>query len=443
MKVALETIGCRTNRADSARLGNWFAAQGHVLVDNQDEAELVLVNSCTVTARADRDCRAACYRARRAPGNPWVLLYGCLVRAGRMDLGWMDGRTLPVKDLGDLDALVASLGRQEPPQPPTIAQPMPGPRRGESRYFLKIQEGCSQRCSYCVVPDARGIPRSVPLDEILEEAHRACRAGYADLVLTGTHAAHWGRDLVPGSTFSTLLECLMVAGLPARFRLGSLEPLEDDQDQVLAAMVPGGPLCAHLHLPLQSGSQTILEAMGRPWGLERFTAISQRARRLCGPRLSVGTDLIVGFPGETEALFEETLAFLESADLAQIHAFSFSARPGTPAALLQGSISSQELRHRTNLVRSLGARKLKAFQEAMVGQILAVSVVDEGGGDQGLSENFLRCRLEGGGDLRRGSWLMTEAVAVRGGELYCKVLGPAPLPGRPALGPGGECGLEQ
>ena len=392
-------------------------------MEDRDEAEVVLVNGCTVTARAQRDSRAACYRARRGRLDPWVVLFGCVVRAGHGEGSWRDARTLAVASPEELWPLLETLSPEPSgPSRPQAALALGGPRRGDSRYFLKIQEGCDRGCTYCVVPQARGKPRSVPLEQVLVEARRAAQAGFTDVVLTGTHGALWGRDLVPASSFAALLTGLAAEALPLRYRLGSLEPLEDDQDEVLAALAPGGSLCPHLHIPLQSGSQTILEAMGRPWGRQRFSALCARARHLCGPGLTFGTDLIVGFPGETEALFQETLDFLEASELVFIHTFAFSAREGTKAAAFPGRVPAREVARRSALVRQLAARKLSALQHSLVGQVLEVSVDAEGPPAAGLSDNFLRCRLEAPGPLQRARWVQARVTGVQNGDLVAQVL---------------------
>jgi len=407
MRVCIRTVGCRTNKADTDEMARTLRLHGVRIVESSEEADWVVVNSCTVTRAADRDTRREAYRARRGRRDPEVLVVGCMPAAKGTDAEWADERTTLVADRGRavtriLEAAVGAGSALEGP-PAQVAT--------ARRHYIKIQEGCDQRCRYCIVPDARGGARSVSEASVLGRVSRAAQEGRRDVVLTGTHVGRWGEDLEPPRDLAFLLERIAAVADPAmRFRLSSLEP-QDCTPEILDALRP--PHCPHLHLPLQGGTDTLLRRMGRPYRTGDFAALVAAARACHGPALCIGADLMTGFPGETDEEFEAGLAFVETLDLSYLHVFTFSPRPGTPAASDPDPVPPRPARERSRRLRKVGEEKREAFAGSMVGMTLAAFVEAPGespGEVRALTENFLRATVRGHG-AAPGEWI---SMLVRG-----------------------------
>jgi threonylcarbamoyladenosine tRNA methylthiotransferase MtaB len=387
LRVAITTLGCKANRADAdALLERLGAAVTEVPFDG--EADLYVVNTCTVTATADRQSRQMVYRARRRSPAASVVLTGCLARIDREAAARLGvDRVFTLDEHEELVAYARGLRSSG-------AVPASAPAR-RARPFLKIQDGCDSRCSYCIVPRARGHSRSDAPPRVRERLERLRHLGFAEVVLTGIHLGLYGRDLDPATSLTALLRELLVDDVGPRLRLSSVEPME--LDAALVELVARSPrLCPHLHIPIQSGDDRILAAMHRP-----YTSASIRdvlaALRARVPSAGVGADLIAGFPGETDAEFLGTLRLVEESALTHLHVFPFSPRPGTPAAALPGRVPDGQLRARARALREAGRRKLVAFAAAQVGAERAVLVERWRDGDRlaGLTENYLRVELDG------------------------------------------------
>ena len=408
MKVYISTVGCRTNKADSDEMARALRDGGVEVTEDREDADWVLVNSCTVTAAADRDTRRETYRARRAGRDPRVTVVGCLPAAQGTVAAWADDRTVLVA--GRVDAVQRIVHAARAFGVVAVASQTQGPVA--RRHYVKIQEGCDQRCTYCIVPDARGRPRSVPRYEVLRLVRRAEAEGRRDIVLTGTHVGCWGADLEPEEDLAGLMGVLAAgAGPGVWYRLSSLEP-QDCTPAILEAM--RSPFCAHLHLPLQAGTDRILRLMGRPYDTETFARLVVAARDALGPELGIGADVISGFPGETDEDFEAGLAFVAGLDLAYLHAFTYSPRPGTPAMRLPDPVPIDVARARTRRFRTLGEEKRLKFAEAMVGRELGFFVEGTGVGVgvwRGTTGNFLRAKVHGE-DLRPGTWARLKVIGV-------------------------------
>ncbi|GIW39720.1 MAG: tRNA (N(6)-L-threonylcarbamoyladenosine(37)-C(2))-methylthiotransferase MtaB [Candidatus Binatia bacterium] len=403
MKVAIATLGCKVNLYDSATLESRLVAEGHEVVEFGPGADVYVVNSCAVTDRADAESRRLARRARRlAPGSR-VVLTGCyaqtdprgaalpevdfvvgtnrledLLRAVRGELG--SGSKVFVDDVRTARS-VRTLGA--------------GTFCGQTRAFLKIQEGCDLFCSFCIVPFARGRSRSVPPRIVLEELGRLASLGYREVVLTGVHLGGYGKDLEPPLDLAALLEAVAEHGPVPRIRLSSLDPPEVT-GRLLEVLAAAPCFCPHLHVPIQSGSDSVLRRMRRRYDrslvAERIRAIRQRL-----PEASIGTDLIAGFPGESEKDFEETLELVEELPLTYLHVFPYSPRRGTTAAKLPGHLPREVVRDRAARLRELDARKRSSFARSFLGKTLPVLLEpapDSGGPQEGYSRNYLRVRVE-------------------------------------------------
>jgi threonylcarbamoyladenosine tRNA methylthiotransferase MtaB len=400
------TFGCKVNQFDSAMMAEALEGSGFTPSPAHGSPDLVLVNTCTVTGRADQQARQTIRRlARQRPGAP-ILVTGCYAQRAPEALASLPGvagvfgnrEKVRVAEMAAAGAgsrgplmAVGGFGRQEPFQDREVTR-FPG----HTRAWLKIQEGCSHACSYCIVPQVRGPARSLPLDRVQASLEGLAGRGYQEIVLTGVDLGQYGRDLASPTTLSQLAPRLAQKTWPFRLRLSSLEPQEITGELVEA--LAGLPhLCPHFHLPLQSGSGEVLRAMGRSYSPEDFREIVMELHRHF-PGAAVGLDILVGFPGETGADFEATRKLVEALPAAYLHVFPFSPRPGTPA---QGRppLPGSEVRRRAEVMRRLGREKRQAFYQAHLDQAGEVLVEGELPGRpgwlRGLSADYLRVALMG------------------------------------------------
>ncbi|MFO8071776.1 MAG: MiaB/RimO family radical SAM methylthiotransferase [Polyangia bacterium] len=389
LKVTIWTVGCRANQADSARLARYLDGAAVLLSKNEDDCDLVVINTCCVTAEAERDCRKLARRAlRRYPGAR-VVLTGCAVSAGR-DSAWKLGNRVERRGGGDVDPLELAGWINELAGGSTPAAPPRPAFFGRARPLLKVQSGCDHGCAYCIVPRARGAPRSLPPELVEEEAALFAEAGYRELVLTGVQIGAWGRDLTPKRSLAELVELAADRFAPGRVRFSSLEPWAVDER--LLEVVGGHPrICPHLHLPLQSGDDEVLALMRRGYRGGDFVRLVEAARRNVDG-LALGTDVLLGFPGESAGALQHTLEVLETVRPAYVHAFPYSPRPDTPAAGLDAPTPSRgEARRRVRVVRELSDRLGREFRAGLIGtrREILVEQSDERGAS-GLSEDYVR-----------------------------------------------------
>ena len=398
-RFAVLTLGCKVSQYDGEALASALEASGARRVDDPAEADVVIVNTCTVTNRADADARRVIRRIRRRNGSARVVVTGCLAQRDPDGVAARTGADLVVGNAAKA-ALPRLLERgtfpavAAPPfgeAPGIFTAPLPGPRPGRSRAFLKIQEGCEQRCTFCIVPAVRGPERSVPGPDVVAEVARLAASGYPEIVLCGVHLGSWGHDT--GETLAGLVRSL--DALPGRFRirLSSIEPW-GVEEALLDALAASRRVVPHLHLPLQSGCDATLRRMGRPYTAAAYGALLDRVRAAL-PDATVGTDLIVGFPGEDDAEFEATMAFLESCPLDLVHVFPYSPRDGTPAARLAAP-PQRVAKARLHRVRELFERRRRAWLARQVGREEEAAVLRCGGGEaRGLTGRYAPVRIAG------------------------------------------------
>ncbi|WP_025321537.1 tRNA (N(6)-L-threonylcarbamoyladenosine(37)-C(2))-methylthiotransferase MtaB [Deferrisoma camini] len=371
-RVSVATVGCKVNRFESEALEQSLRQRGFQVVGPGEAADVVIVNSCTVTHRSDRDTRALVRRARQAHPGARIVVTGCYAQVAPQDLVDVGadlvvgtGAKMSVPDL--LERGACGVHRDEPADPVSGRFPEVRGLRGRARAYLKVQDGCEAFCAYCIVPYARGPSRSLPLDRVREGLASLGRAGYREVVLTGVHLGLWGRDLDPPRPLEALLDAAESSGIP-RVRLSSLEPGELTP-AVVDRLARSDVLCPHVHVPVQSGSDRILAAMGRPYGADRVRErVGDLAGRIEG--VCIGMDLIVGFPGEGEAEFEETVRLVEELPVAYLHVFPFSPRRGTRAWDLPGRVPPGVIKRRAARLRSLSQEKRQAFRRSQVGRVL-------------------------------------------------------------------------
>ncbi len=393
MKIFLDTIGCRLNQAEIESLARQFRAAGHEIVASAAEADLAVVNTCIVTAEAASDSRAAIRRAKRL-GAGDVVVTGCWATLEPDKAASLPGVTRIVPNLqkDSLAADLLGLPQEFFDLEPIARQPLPGLHQ-RTRAFIKVQDGCDNACTFCITRLARGASRSRPLDEIVTDIDSALNGGAQEIVLTGVHLGSWGLDFQPARRIPDLVSALLARTSAPRLRLSSLEPWDLEADFFSLWRDPR--LCRHLHLPLQSGSASVLRRMARKTAPDSFAALVQLARAAI-PDVAITTDIIVGFPGETDEEFAETLEFVKSMHFAGGHVFSYSARPGTPARCMQGQVRSEVVKARNAALRTVLAESAEAYRRKFIGKTMPVLweatsiLTDEGWQIEGLTDNYLR-----------------------------------------------------
>ncbi len=393
MKVYLYSIGCRLNQSEIETYARQFHTAGHVLVETPEEADLVVVNTCAVTSAAAADSRGKIRQAARA-GAGEVVVTGCWSTLNPSGAAALPGvsRVVPneVKDrlVPDLLNLPQEVFDLEPVQ----RIPVPGARL-RTRAFIKVQDGCDNRCTFCITTVARGAGRSRPLEAVLEDIGRAENA--REIVLTGVHLGSWGQDLSPRLHLRQLVEAILKETSTPRVRLSSLEPWDLDED--FFSLWENPRLCRHLHLPLQSGCRATLRRMARKTTPESFQALVSAARRAI-PDVAVTTDVIAGFPGENEAEFAESLDFVRALGFAGGHVFTYSARPGTAAARMPDQVPHPLRKARGAQLRAALAESAQEYSARFLGAALpvlwesATALGPEGWELNGLTGNYLRVR---------------------------------------------------
>ncbi|MDZ4158568.1 MAG: MiaB/RimO family radical SAM methylthiotransferase [Anaerolineaceae bacterium] len=412
MNVYLEMVGCRLNQSEIERMAAQFRVAGHVIVEHSEEADLVVVNTCAVTAEAASDSRQKIRQAHRR-GRGEIHVTGCWATLDPTAAGQLPGVTRVVLNT-EKDELVAGLTHPNCPsiEKPGVRLPLPG-ARARTRAFIKVQDGCDNHCTFCVTRVARGASRSRTLQEVLTDVGNALAGGAQEVVLSGVNLGGWGRDLQPRSSLRGLVEAVLVGTNPPRLRLSSLEPWDLNAD--FFNLWQDKRLCRHLHLPLQSGCAATLKRMARKTSPGDFSRVVEMTRAVA-PEMAITTDILVGFPGEDEAEFAESLSFIQVMEFAGGHVFSFSPRPGTPAVNYSSQVSRQTRRERNAAVRAVLAQAAKKYRNQFIGQRLNVlweraeQSVDGGWHLEGLSDNYLR--VFGVGQQNLGNCI--SAVTVEG-----------------------------
>jgi threonylcarbamoyladenosine tRNA methylthiotransferase MtaB len=413
--VAFATLGCKLNQSDTTELQTLLEARGFRTVPFESVAQLYVINTCTVTARADVSDRQAIRRAVARNPNAVVVVTGCYAQTSPDAVARIPGvdLVLGTRDRHALPDLLDGLGKRLRPvvRVSDVFAPRPEPvipvRQGSpglTRAFVKVQDGCQHRCSFCIVPLARGASRSRPPEAVVEQVGALVEAGSGEVVLTGVDLGHYGWDLLPRWSLAALLRRLLeVPGL-RRLRLSSILPAYLTPE-LSDTIVSERRVCRHLHVPLQSGADRVLRAMRRPYTARMYRALIERLAAAL-PGLGLGTDVITGFPGETAAEFAETESLVASLPLSYLHVFSYSDRRGTEAARSPASrVAPDEIRRRTAALRRLGARKQLDFQAAHVGhtvELLALAhKAREPGTLVGLADNYLEVGFAGAPELVR------------------------------------------
>ena len=386
MRVYITTLGCRLNQSESDRLAREFVAIGHEIVGDAQDAELSIVNTCAVTHKATRESRQVARRAHRLASGAPTVVTGCASEI-EPDYFAESAEIALVTGHAQKDQLIPLLIERGilPAPDATLSEAFPLPH-ARTRAFVKIQDGCGNRCAYCVSRLARGDERSRPVQAIVREVNLLVAEGFQEVVLTGLHAASYGRDL--GTSLSALVRTLLAQTSIARLRLSSLEPWGASDE--LLELWSDPRLCRHLHLPIQSGCDRTLRRMRRGYNTRQFARRVESARHKVSG-IAISTDVLVGFPGENDGDFVESLAFVTQMQFAQAHVFPFSPRTGTEASTMAGQVPECIKHTRAQAVRVEANAAARRFRQSLIGQDLNVLWEQrDASGWSGLTDNYVR-----------------------------------------------------
>jgi len=388
------TFGCRVNQADSLQIEEDMRRRG-AEPSTPELADLVIVNTCSVTASADQGARQTIRRIARANPAARIVATGCYATRRPEDLASLPNVVHVLRNDDKLDlakiAGVTTAERFAGGDGPCGSGLEPG-MAGRTAFTLRVQTGCDQECSYCIIPTTRGRGRSLPMDAVLREARRVAEAGFKEIALTGVHLGSYGRDLGPSSLFDLLCE-LQRADLGVTFRISSLEPMDCTPEIVELVTRSGGQFAPHFHLPLQHASDRILTAMRRPYTLDYYRELVDGiVDRL--PHASIGSDIIVGFPGETEEDFAANQEYLPRSPLSHLHVFPYSDRPGTAAVGMRGKVDGAVTRERGARLRAIGGALSARFRSAQLGTVRPALTLEDG--SVAVTDNYLKVRIAPG-----------------------------------------------
>lgn len=433
-KIAFYTLGCKVNQADTASMENLFLRSGHQLVSFDGEADVYIINTCVVTNTGQRKSRQTIHRAIRKNPNALIVVTGCYPQTAAEEVKAIAGVDMIIgnQDRAQIVQLVEerlahrqtdTLDAVHKLTASTAFEEMAaGDITDKTRAFLKIQEGCNQFCTYCIIPYARGPLRSRSLESIRTETQRLISAGFKEIVLIGIHLGCYGKENPDGPTLYDAVKTVLDVPGVRRLRLGSLESVEVEP-RLLTLMQEDARFCRHLHLPLQSGCDKTLQAMHRPYTTAKFKTLLADIKTKV-PDIAITTDVIAGFPGETEADFETTCKFAESCGFSKMHIFPFSARKGTPAEKFAGAVTESVKKERADILGRIDETMHKAFLQAMVGQTAEVLFEQPAGEDyfEGLTGNYQRVFVKSGGRNLGGEILPVKITAFDGEKLLGEII---------------------
>lgn len=423
MKIAFKNFGCRANSLESDALFLEARRRGHEVVGETQLADAYIINSCTVTAAADRDARWEATRFKRKNPLAQVGVIGCYAQVGKEELlalPEIDFVVGTANKFSILDLLETSDGTRDHVAPATGFLPIDFPGSRHARANIKIQDGCNFNCSFCIIPQARGRSRSLPIETILKQIDTAWAQGFEEIVLTGIHIAHYGWDL--NTDLMALLRAIFAKRVGPRVRISTLDPFEIP-DELISWLGVEKRLCPHFHIAIQSGSDKILQGMRRIYKAAEFVEVNRKIEAQY-PDTFIGVDVIVGFPGETEEEFQETVRLLASSFWTKLHVFPFSVRKGTRAEELPGKVSPAEITKRSEVLRRMSDERMQKFLQKQIGKtvqpILEKTSRKHPGAWIGHSENYLPILTMATGETRQkiaasitrveGEWLWATAL---------------------------------
>lgn len=445
----VENFGCRATQADGAALERQFQERGLTRAMSSAQASIVVLNTCTVTAAADQDARAAIRRVQRRNPKAKIVVTGCYAQRAPQEIAALPGVDLVIGNshkhqlaefvlqTGSPSGMnfipLASLTENQDlrtgrsifvsdvfAHTELLAAPVFDAANERTRPNLKVQDGCDNRCSFCVIPYVRGASRSLPLDRIIGEVNALVRSGYREVVISGINLGRWGRDFASEVCLADLIRAILDETSVEKLRISSVEPM-DWTDELISLVALSPRIAKHAHVPLQSASDAVLRRMHRkyrPWHYrEKITRI-----RAAMPRAAIGADVMVGFPGESDAEFEATRRMIEELPFTYLHVFTYSPRPGTPAAIMRNQVPVHVARERNRILRELAAEKKRGFMRSLIGtKIEAITLKTACGADarppecaeftEALTDNYLKLHLQGVHGPNRWLPILVEDIA--------------------------------
>ncbi len=433
---SITTLGCKVNQCESAAVSECLKKYGWASNSIKNPSEVYIINTCTVTHKAAMQSRQAVRRAIRTNPNAHIVVTGCYAQTEMAELSKIKGIDLIVghADKYRIPDILQDLLPQKRRSPLTICRdvrhlddfehPPATAVADRTRPSLKIQDGCDAFCTYCIVPYARGPSRSMPFQTVLEHIRRLKDSGYHEVVLSGIHLGNYGQDLSPASDLFSLLKELNNANIIDRLRLSSIEPYEIS-DEIIELAAHSSIICPHFHVPLQSGDDSILEKMHRPYTRnyfrDRILKIHERM-----PSAAIGTDILVGFPGETHNAFDNTVRLIDELPVSYLHVFPFSARKGTPASNYSGKVAVKEIKSRCRQLRHLDRKKRLAFYRKNKDRCFEVLIESRRerltGHLQGFTQNYIPVLLQGDDQLKNTIVRIKTAKITDSGHVFATLI---------------------
>ncbi|MEQ9618737.1 MAG: tRNA (N(6)-L-threonylcarbamoyladenosine(37)-C(2))-methylthiotransferase MtaB [Deltaproteobacteria bacterium] len=401
--ISVVTLGCKVNQYDTAVILNRLPRTKYKRVPFSEKADVYVIDTCTVTHKADAEARNYIYRAKRANPDGVVVVTGCYAQVSPEELKDVKGVDYVIGNSHKFSSLIRVIREGETQSEPKVfisdifkekkksfETPDIEHFPGRTRAFLKVQDGCNYACTFCIIPRARGRSRSLTVDEILIRMEKLAEAGYREIVLTGIHIASYGRDI--GTDFFELLRKIDKEKIVNRVRLTSLDPADFDEE-LIEFIADSQTICPQFHVALQSGDRDVLKRMRRRYAPERFLDLAGLIRKKI-PDAAIGSDIMVGFPGETEEEFHNTYKVAEESPLTYFHVFSYSKRKTTPAAVMPRQVHPETIKQRSKTLRGLGSKKKAEFYRRFIGRNLSVLVENR---SKGTTPNYISVRLEHNG----------------------------------------------
>jgi threonylcarbamoyladenosine tRNA methylthiotransferase MtaB len=402
VKIAVLTLGCRTNQAESFQIEQYLLNAGHTIVDISERPELCVINTCTVTQKADIQSRQTIQKALKIQAK--VILTGCYSELNQSKIlsKHQDIEIIKNKDKSQIINMIPRL---------SSSNDLNNIRKTRSRPIVKVQDGCNYSCSYCIVPLARGKSKSIEINKIIHKINELEASGYNEIVLSGIHLGSYGHDFYPKKSLSVLLKNVLINSKIPRIRLSSLEVIEIHEE--FLELISDNRVCKHLHLPLQSGDDAILKLMNRPYSVKDYLSVVEKIFKEF-PDIALGTDIITGFPGEGVKEFNNSNQLIKSIPFSYLHVFPYSLRQGTKAVNLSGHVSEPVKKERVAALREIGTIKKREFVYKNIGRILDVIVENKGQkGVVSTSGNYIRVLLDTVNDIEAGTLINVQLTGYK------------------------------
>lgn len=400
-KVAFHTLGCKLNFAETSNIGKQFLAAGYAITDFNSSSDVYVINTCTVTEGADKECRQIIRRAQRNNPDSFIIVTGCYAQLSSEKIVEIEGVNL-VLGSNDKYDIISHINAEKKDIPDVYVTPFEEITEFHSSYstdadsrtraFLKIQDGCDYKCTYCTIPKARGKSRSADEQNIIAEFKQLLSNGYKEIILTGVNVGEYGRE--KGTNLAELLKKFIAIEGEFRIRISSIEP-NLLTDEIIELTASSDKLCNHFHIPLQSGSDNVLKLMKRRYLTDKFVSRINKVNELI-PDAGIGIDVIVGFPGETDEEFEKTYSLLSELQYSYLHVFTYSERPNTQALEIAYKVPVRTRKDRNNRLRELSNQKLKTFQNSLIGKTVEVLFehTNNNGTMKGFASNYGRIKAK-------------------------------------------------